>query len=157
MHNRPNGLLLGVDDQVRLGRGLVRVIHPGEALNLAVARTLVQTTLVRLFAVLEGSGDVDQVEITVLLNELARVFARLLKGGDWRGDDGGTGAGEFRSDKSDAANVLVAVLFGEAQLGGELRTDRLAEEHRDGAPTLLVEGDLQGAGDLVLARVHVTR
>lgn len=157
MHNRPHGLLLGIDHKVGLGRRLVGVIHARESLDLAVARALVQAALVGLFAEFEGGGDVDEVEVAILFDELAGVLTRLLKGRDGRSDDGGARAGQLRRDERDAANVLVAVVLGEAQLRRELGSDRLTQEHGDGAAALLVEGHLQSASDLVLARVHVAR
>lgn len=157
MHDRPHRLLLGVDDQVGLGGGLVRVVHAREALDLAVARALVHAALVRPLAVLEGGGDVDEVEVAVLLDELARVLAGVLEWRDGRGDDGGAGARQLRGHEGDTADVLVAVLLGEAELGRELGPHRLAQQHGDGAAALLVERHLQSAGDLVLARVHVAR
>ena len=157
MHDGPDGLLGGVDDQVGLGGGLVGVVDAGEALDLAGAGARVDAALVRLLAVFERCGDVDEVEVAVLLDQLAGVLARLLEGGDGRGDDGGAGAGQLRGDEGDAADVLVAVLLGEAQLRRQLRAHRLSQEHGHGAAALLVQRYLQSAGDLVLAGVHVTR
>lgn len=153
--NAAHGLLLGVDNQVGLGGVLVRVVHTGEALDLTIAGTRVDAALVRLLAVLERRGDVHQVEVTVLLHRLAGVLAGALEGGDRGGDDGGAGAGQLAGDEGDAADVPVAVLLGEAQLGRELGADGLAEQHGHGTATLLVERHLEGTGDLVLARVGV--
>ncbi len=99
----------------------------------------------------------DQVEVTVLLDELARVLAGALERRDGGGDDRGAGSGELRGDEGDAADVLVAVLAAEAKLRGELAAHGLAEEHGHGPAALLVQRDLQGTRDLVLAAVLVAR
>jgi len=93
----------------------------------------------------------------VLLDDVAGGLARGGEGGDRGGDDGGAGAGEFRGDEADALDVLVAVLAREAELGRELVAHRLAEQEGDGAAALLVQGDVEGARDGVLARVGVAR
>lgn len=156
VNNGTDALLLGIDDHVGLGRGLVGVVDTGEALDLAVAGALVDALLVRLLAVLERGGDVDQVEVAKLLDELLGALAVDLIGGDGGGDDGGAGAGQLTGDKGDAANVLAAVVAAEAELRGELRSDGLAEQEGDGAATLLVQGNLESTGNGVLAAVLVT-
>lgn len=156
MDNGTDGLLLSIDDQVRLGGGLVGVIDTGEALDLAVAGALVDALAVGLLAVLERGGDVDEVEVTKLLDQLLGAGTVDLVRSDGSGNDGGAGAGQLSSDKGDTANVLAAVLTAEAELRGELRSDGLTEQESDGAATLLVEGHLQGTGNGVLAAVLVT-
>jgi len=157
VHNGPHRLLFHVDHQVRLHGRLVRVIDAGEALDLASARLLVDAALVCLLGILERRRHVDEVEVAVLLHQLPRVLSRRLKGGDGRRNDGRAGPRQLRRNKGDAGNVLVAVLLAEAQLGRELVADRLAEEERHGPSALLVQGDLQGPRDLILAAVLVSR
>lgn len=156
MHDGANALLGGVDNEVGLGGSLIGVIDTSEALDLATASTLVDTALVGLLAVLEGSVDVNKEEGTSLGDGVTGVLARLLVRSDGGSDDGGTGAGQLGGDEGNTLDVLVTVLAGEAQLGGELVADSVTQQQGDGATTLLVESDLQSTGDSVLAGVHVT-
>ena len=151
MDNGAHGLLLAVDGKVGLDGCLIRVVNTGEILDLAGAGLGVDASLVGLLAVLEGSGDVHEVEIAVLLNQLAGALAGLLEGGNGSGDNSGTGPGQLRSNKGDASNVLIAVLAVVAQLGRQLVANVLAEEQGDGTTALLVERYLQSTGDLILA------
>jgi hypothetical protein len=157
VNRRPDVGLGDIDGQVGVLGGLVRVVDAGEALNLARARLGVDAALVCLLAVLEGRGDVDEVEGAVLLDEVLGGLAAALEGGDGGGDDGGARLGQLRGDEGDAPDVGVAVGAAEAQLGGELGADCVAEEQRDGAAALLVECHVEGARDGVLARVLVAR
>lgn len=156
MHDAADSLLGGVDSEVGVGGSLVGVIDTSEALDLATAGTLVDTALVGLLAVLEGSGDVNEEELTGLGDGVLGVLAGALVGSDGGSDDSGTGAGQLGGDEGDALDVGVAVLGGEAQLGGELVADSVTEQQGDGAATLLVESNLQSTGNSVLAGVHVT-
>ena len=156
VNNRANGLLGGIDDEVSLLGSLIGVIDTSEALDLAAAGSLVDAALVGLLAVLEGSGDVHKEERAVLGDGVAGVLAGGLVGGDRGGDDRGTSAGQLGSDEGNALDVGVAVLAGEAELGGELVADGVTEKEGDGAATLLVQGHLESAGNGILAGVHVT-
>jgi hypothetical protein len=153
----PDSLLAKIDNKLGLLalRSLVRVVNTGEALDFALAGGGVDAALVGLLAVLEGSGDVDEEEVAELLDDLARGVAAGLERCDGSGDHGGAGLGQLGGDEADAVDVLLAVFAGEAQLGGELGADGVAEEERDAAASLLVEGDVEGAGDGVLAGVGV--
>lgn len=156
MDNAADALLLDVHDEVSLGRSLIGVVDTGEALDLAATSLGVDTALVVALAVLEGSSDVNEEERSDLRDGLTGGLARVLVGSNGRGNDGGTGLGELGGDESNALDVLVAVLPGEAQLGGELGADGVTEQERHGAATLLVEGHLQGTGNGVLAGGVVT-
>ena len=149
-------LLLNIDNKVSFGRGLVGVVDAGETLDLTGTSGLVDATAIRLLRVLERGGDVNEEEGTRLLNKLTGLLAGLLKGSNRSRNDGSAGSSQLRCDVSDAGDVEIAVGTAEAQLGGKLRADGLAEEHGHGAATTLVEGGLQGAGNLVLARVLET-
>lgn len=153
--NGAHGLLLAVDGKVGLGGNLIGVVNTGEVLDLASAGLGVDAALVRLLAVLERGGDVHEVEVAVLLDQLAGALAGLLEGGNGSGDNGGTGPGQLGGNEGNASNVLVAVLAVVAKLGRELVADVLAEEQGDGTATLLVKRHLQSTGDLVLAGVRV--
>jgi hypothetical protein len=155
MHRRPHIALGDIHHEVRLGGLLVRVVDASEALDLAVSRLGVDAAAISLLRVLERRRNVHEVEATVLLDQLAGRFSAVLKRRDGRGNDYCAGLGELGCDEGDAADVAVAVFACETEFGGELGADRLAEEERDGASALLVEGDVEGAGDGVLARVLV--
>ena len=157
MDGGPDSLLAKVDNKVGLLAlgGLVGVVDAGEALDLALAGGGVDAALVGLLADLERGGDVDEEEGAELLDDLARGVAAGLEGCDRGGDDGGAGLGQLRGHEADAVDVLLAVFAGEAELRGQLGADGVAEEERDAAAALLVEGDVQGACDGVLAGVGV--
>lgn len=148
--------LADVNGELGIARGLVRGVDTSEVLNLTGASLLVDTALVSLLAVLERSGDVNEVEGTVLLDSLAGGLSALGVGSDGGGDNGGTSTGEFRGDETDTGDVAVAVFLAEAELLAQLVADVLTEKKRDRATTLLVESDVQSAGNGVLARVGVT-
>ena len=157
MHNAADALLGNVNSEVSVRRSLVGVVDTSETLDLATAGLGVDTALVGLFTVLEGSVDVDKEErATKVGNGLTGSLAGLLVRSDGGGDDGGTGTGQFTSNEGNTLDVLVTVLTAEAQLRGELVADSVTQQEGDGASTLLVQGDLQSTGDGVLARVHVT-
>jgi hypothetical protein len=156
VHNAAHTLLGEVDNEISILRSLVRVINTSEALDLATTSSSVDATLVGLLAVLEGSGDVDQEEGSSLGDGVTGELAGLLVGSNGGGDDSGTGAGELSGNEGNALDVGVAVLAGEAQLGGELVADGVTQQQGDGTTTLLVQGNLQSTGDGILAGVHVT-
>lgn len=155
MHDVPHTLRLRIDDEIGLGRLLIRVVDAREALDLTSPRARIHAALIRLLRVLEGRGDVDEEEVAVLRDGVAGLLAGILERRDRGGDDGGAGLGEFGGDEGDALDVCVAVFAREAEFGGELGADGVAEEQGDGAAALLVEGDLEGAGDRVFAAVLV--
>lgn len=160
-HNLVNGCAhanLGqVNGQVglTLGRSLVRVVDTGKVLDLTTTRGGVDASAVSLFALFERCGDVDEIKGAVLFDELAGVLSARLEGCNGGGNDGGTGLGQFAGNKANASDVGVAVLLVEAELGAQLVADSLAQEERNGAATLLVEGDVEGTGNGVLAAVGV--
>ena len=126
MNNTSHVGLLNVNSQVSLGWDFIWVINTSEALNLSTTSLLVDTTLIGLFSVLEASSDVDEIKVTVLLDQVSGVLTSSLEWCNRCGNDGGTRAGKLSGDKANAANVLVTVLPGEAKLGGELGADSLA-------------------------------
>ena len=157
MHNAADALLRNINGEVSVRRSLVGVVDTSETLDVATAGLGVDTALVGLFTVLEGSVDVDKEErATKVGNGLTGSLAGLLVGSDRGGDDSGTGTGQLTGNKGDALDVLVAVLAAETKLRGKLMTDSVTQQEGDGTSTLLVQGDLQSTGDGVLARVHVT-
>jgi hypothetical protein len=156
MHNGSDVLLLKVDDEVGLGRGLIGVIDTGEVLDITAASGSVDTLAVSLLTELERSGNVDKEEGAGLLDEVTRSLAGLLEGSNRSSDDSGTSLGQLRGNKGNALDVEVTVLAGEAKLGRELVSHVLTEKHGDGATTTLVESSLKSTSDLVLSAVLVT-
>ena len=155
MDDIPDTLRLRVDHEIGLFRTLVRIVDAGEAFDLAPPRFRVHAPLIRLLRILQGRRDVDEEETPVLTDRVPRLLTTVFERRDGRGDDGGAGFGEFGGDESDALDVFVAVFAGKAEFGGEFGADGVAQEEGDGAAALLVEGDLEGAGDGVLAGVLV--
>ena len=157
MDNAADALLGDVDREVSIFGSLVWVVDTRESLDLALTGLGVDTALVGLLTVLEGSVDMDEEEGSAQVrNGLASGLPRVLVGSNGGGDDGSTGAGQLTGDEGNALDVLVAVLTAEAQLRRELVAHGVTQQQRDGATTLLVQGDLQSTGDGILARVHVT-
>lgn len=95
----------------------------------------------------------DQVEGTKLGYGLLCLSPGDSERGNRCANDTGTGAGELSGDESDTLDVGVAILAGEAEFGGKLGADGFAEEEGGGAAALLVECDLKGTADRVLAAV----
>lgn len=93
---------------------------------------------------------------TVLEDVLEGCLSGVFEGSDGSSNDGGAGLGELGSDEGNALDVLVSVLAREAEFGRKLRANSLTEKEGDRAAAVLVEGDLEGAGDGVLARVVET-
>lgn len=156
MDDALDALFRRVDDNVGIAWCLVRGVDSGEALDLAVAGSLEVALAVRLLAVLEGSGDVDEETRSCGLDGGLCRLSRVVVRSDRCGDYGGAGSRQLGRDEGDSGDVLVPVLGGEAQLLGQLGSDGLSEEHRDRSSTLLVQRDLKGTSDRVLARVVVT-
>ena len=156
VHNAAHALLREVNNEISLLRSLIGVIDTGETLDLTAASSRVNTTLIGLLTVLERSSDVDQEERTSLRDGITGKLAGLLVGSNRGSDDGGTSAGKLRGNKGNALDVGVAVLAGEAQLGGELVANSVTQQQGNGATTLLVKSDLQSTGNGVLSGVHVT-
>lgn len=130
-----NGALVGLDGDFRAGRLLVGSADAGELLDLAGAGLLVEALGVALLSHLEGHIDVDLDKRNGLVAVLARL--RMQRPGqitvgavrrDEGGDCDGGGVGEQLGDLADAADVLVAVLLGEAQVLVEAEADVVAVE-----------------------------
>lgn len=156
MHNGSDVLLLKVDNEVGLGRGLIGVIDTSEVLNVTTASSSVDTLAVSLLTELERSSNVNKEEGSGLLNEVAGSLTSILERSNRSGDDSGTSLGQLRGNKGNALDVEVTVLAGEAKLRGELVPHVLAEKHGDRATTTLVECSLESTSDLVLSAVLVT-
>ena len=157
MHAVSDAGLLHVHDEVCLFWLLVRVIDPGEALDLAPPGLGVDAPLVRALGMFQRRGDVHQIEASECRDGVARLPSAGLVGRDRRRNHGRTGLGQLGRDEGDALDVGVASVVRESEFGRQLRSDRLAQEQGDGSTALLVEGNLQGSRDRVLAAVLESR
>src|SRR4051812_19595742 len=99
-----------VDDELGVGRHLVRVGHTGERRQVACARSRVQTLAVALLAHFERCRHVHQHEAAVALHHLPYVAPRRVVGRDGRRDRDAAVPRHLRRDIADAADVEVAVL-----------------------------------------------
>lgn len=155
VHRAPHTRLLNINRQIRLHRSLIRIIDAREALDFTIARLGVDTALISLLGVLEAGSDVHEVKASKLLDQLTSMSARVFEWCDWGSDDGCACASEFGCDECDAADVAGAVCAAEAELGREFRADSLTQQKRDGAASLLVQCNVQGASDSVLAGILI--
>src|SRR5690606_10570219 len=114
---------LGVELEFRLVRSLVRIGYAGELLDLALARQLVETLAVAPLALLQAGRDVHLDEGAVLLDHLAHGAPGCGVGRDRRAERDTAILGDLGRDVADPANVDVAVLLGEAELGGPMLAD----------------------------------
>ena len=80
-----------------------------------------------------------EIETAVLAHRLSCALPAFLKRRDGRRDHRGTCFGEFGGHEGDALDVLVAVGAGEAEFGGQLAADRVAQEQGHGTAALLVQ------------------
>lgn len=97
---RAYGFLREVDGEVGIGRDLVLVVDTGETLDLASSSLGVDAPSVSLLAVVEGSRDVDEEEVSsssssVLDNVRLGDLARSVVRGDGGSDDGSSGTREL--------------------------------------------------------------
>lgn len=155
MDNAADTLLRDINDEIRVLRSLIGIIDTSEALDLTAVGLGVDPALIRLLAVLEGSRDVDKEEGTGLGNGILGSLAGVLVRGNRSSNDGSTGLGELSGNEGDALDVGVAIFAAESELGRELMADSVTEQQGHRASSLLVQGDLQGTSDRILAGVHI--
>lgn len=143
------GLLVGGGDASEVG-------------DLTSARLGVEALGVALLGDGEGNVNVDLDEGDGLVALLARLGVEVAGnltvgavGGDEGGDGDGGGVGEELGDLGNAADVLVAVLLGEAQVLVEPEADVVAVE-AVGVDAELQQVLLEGCGDGGLARGRET-
>lgn len=151
---------MGLDDDLGVLGGLVGGADAGELLYLAGAGLLVEALGIALLGDGDGDVDVDLDEGQGLVVgaagagggvQLAGDLAVGLVGRDEGGQGNGAGVGEQLGDLGDAANVLVAVLFAEAQVLVEAEADVVAVE-AVGGQAEVQQVLLEGGGDGRLAR-----
>ena len=156
MNDATNALLRHINSDVGLGRILIGVVNTSEALDLTTAGLGVDASLVSLLAMLERGSDVDKEEGTGLGNGITGGLAGVLIRSNRSSNDSSTSPGKLSGNERDALDVGVTVLAAKAELGRKLVADSVTEQQRDGASTLLVQGDLQSTSDGILAGVHVS-
>ena len=155
MNGTADAGLLNINGQVGLLGDLIWIINAGEALDLSVPSLGVNTSLVGALSVLEGSSDMDEIEVTILLNDLTSMLSSILVRSNWSGDDSCASASEFGGNESNTANVAGAITATEAELRRQFRTNGLAKKERDGTAALLVQSDVEGTSNSILSAVLV--
>lgn len=130
-----DAVLVGLDDDLGVLRGLVGGGDAGEVLDLAGAGLLVEALRVALLGDLDGDIDVDldEGEGFVLAGaadgvQIAGDLTVGAVGGDEGGEGDGGAVGKELGDLGDAADVLVAVGLGEAEVLVEAEADVVAVE-----------------------------
>jgi hypothetical protein len=140
------------DRQLRVGRRLVRRGDPGELLDLAGARLLVEALHVALLADLDRAVDEDLDEIAGLHERAHLVAVGPIRRDEGRdGDD--AGVGEELRDLADAPDVLGAILGREPEILVQAVPDVVAVEDV-GADAALGEPLLEVDRDGGLARAR---
>lgn len=153
-------VLVGLDGDLGVLGLLVGGGDAGEVLDLTGAGLLVEALGVTLLSDLEGHVNVDLDKGDGLIVALARLGVQLAGdvavcpvGRDEGGDGDGGRVGEELGDFGDAADVLVAVLLGEAEVLVEAEADVVAVETVGGdakVQQVLLEG--RGHGGLARGR-----
>lgn len=149
---------MSLDCDLGAQRLLVRRRDASELLDLSSAGLLVETLGVTLLSHLEGHVDKDLDKgdgpVTVLVGlgvQLARKIAVGAVGRDEGGDGDGGRVGKELGNLADAADVLVAVGLGEAQVLVEAEAHVVAVE-AVGGEAQVQEVLLEGGGDGRFAR-----
>ncbi len=132
-------------------RFLVGVVDSGEAADLPGEGLLVQALRVSLDEDGKGTAAVDLDEAS---RAGARLPPRLAIGGDEGAQGGDPVLGEERGDDAHAADVLVAILLGEAKIPCEVLADDVAVQalHVRKAPALELLEERLGERGLPRAR-----
>ncbi len=102
----------------------------GELLHLARLHLRVEALRIALRAGLVGGPDIDLEEV-VVADDPAGEPAQFVVRGDEGGDDDDAAVGEEFRDLGDAADVLEAVLVGEAEIAVQPDAHVVAVEHLD--------------------------
>src|SRR5712671_1154213 len=146
------GLLQGfarrVDHHLGTERFLVRIADAGEVGDLARNRFLVEAFHIALDEGVERAADEHLDETGRLRSDLV---PHLAVGRDRRGDGNATASRNEPGDIADAADVGVAIFFGESQSLGQVGPDIITVEQLDmaAAPRKLL---FQGVRDRRLSR-----
>ena len=119
----------------------------GELFENSGAGFGIKTFAVALLAGLDRRGDVHQDESAHRIDQGAHVLAGCIVGGDGSADGDASVLGDLRGDVPDAADVDVAMLFGEAQFGRKMLAHQIAIEQRDRAAAGFEKFGHQHIGD----------
>jgi len=145
-----DGFLAGgpgsIDEKLGLERRFVGIIDTREVLHDAFACFGVEPLHVSLLAHLQGGSHVHLDESAPFGDNGTSVVPRLSVWSNGSDDGETSGVGDLGGDPGNALDVEVAMLLGEAELGGEVDADVVAVEEGDGAGALLHEGDAEGVG-----------
>ena len=133
------GHLVGIRDAGELGD------HAGPGLG-------VEALAVTRLAHLQRRRDVHEHEAAGLGDHGPDVAADLVVGRDGRAHGDAAGPGDLGGDEADAADVEVAVVAREAELGRQVQAHAIAVEQGHAAPAVLAQPGGQGLGDGRLAR-----
>src|SRR5690625_3044624 len=118
----------GVEPELRLFGCLVGVRDPGELLDLALARELVEPLAVAPLAFLQAGRDMDFDEGAMCLDHLAHCRPRRRIGSD-RGAERNTAIlGDLARDIADPADIDVAMLLRKAKLRRQVLAHDIAIE-----------------------------
>ena len=146
-----------VDGELGVGGLLVRIGDAGELADQPGAGLGVEALAITRLAHLERGGDVDEDEPAGVLDHGSHVAPHAVVRSDRRADGDAPGAGDLGGDESDAADVQVAVLAREAELGREVVAHQIAVEERDAAAADLPQSGGQRLGHGRLAGSGVPR
>jgi hypothetical protein len=114
MYDVPDALLLKIYHYVCFWRIFVRIIHSCEPFNFPTASFSINPTFIGGLAIRKRSGDVNEIETTILGDRVPGSLSAMLK---WcyRGcDDSSASPRELSSYKGDALYIAVAVFAREA-------------------------------------------
>lgn len=140
--------LVGVDLDLRIGRGLIRIVNTREVLNNSLTGLLVQTLRIALLSHLERDIDMNLDEWDAgLFVDLASVLAIGDIGGDKSGSSDDTNVTHKFGNLRDTTDVLLAISGAEAEVAVETETDVISIKTVDEIALLehhLLKGDGHG-------------
>ena len=139
------GRAFGVDDEFCGFWFFESRVFAGEVFHAACVGFCVESFDVAAFAFFEAGADVDFVEVGAA-DDFASGGAECAFWGDERDEGDDAGVGEEFGDFGDAADILLSVFVGEAEIFVETGANGIAVEHLDGV-ALLVELVLEGDGE----------
>jgi hypothetical protein len=145
-------LLANIHNQIRLRRNLIRIINSCKPFDFSSSGTRIDPLSIRFFlhqidgdgrySIFQRCGNMNQVETSILTDEILCGFSTRFERGDGSGYDCGAGACEFTTHETYTGDILCAVFAREAKFRGQLSADCLAEEKSYRATRLLIQGDL---------------
>src|SRR5215217_7801106 len=141
-----------VDDKIGIARRFIGIRETGERGEQSLTSLGVESLSVSCLADLQGRGDVHKQEAAAAFHQGPYFPPGSVVGRD-RGADGDPAVlGDFRSHKSDPADVAVTILLRVTEPKREVLAYQIAIEERDPPTTELEQLDDQDVGDRRLAR-----